>query len=159
MKINSCLGEDCVMNKLYVDEKSCQNKENNFGWNYFGSDIFYSLTFNERPQMSNMKIYEIRLDLQLDSTKFLFLYFFSKNWWFAEMRDTFLRPWNRSNRSYCFLIHLIMFNILMPWNMWTGKALSPKFSFRDDPPSISKVSNTNVSTMECQKNHFSKNTT
>lgn len=55
------------------------------------------------------------------------------------MRDTFPRPWNGSNRSSGFLIHLIIFNILMPWNMWTGKALSSKFNFRDDPPSISKV--------------------
>lgn len=27
-----------------------------------------------------------------------------------------------------------MFNILMPsWNVWSGRALTPKFDFRDDP--------------------------
>ena len=30
-----------------------------------------------------------------------------------------------------------MFNILMP--SWSGKALSSKFDFRDDPSAISKV--------------------
>lgn len=38
------------------------------------------------------------------------------------------------------LIHLIMFSILMPsWNVWSGKALSSKFDFRDDPSAITKV--------------------
>ena len=56
------------------------------------------------------------------------------------MRDIFPRPGCfTSTGSNHFLIHLIIFNILMPWNIWTGKALSSKFNFRDDPSMISKV--------------------
>lgn len=58
------------------------------------------------------------------------------------MRFLFLRPWcSISAGSKQILIHLIMFNILMPWNVWSGRAaLSSKFDFRDDPSTISKVS-------------------
>lgn len=44
------------------------------------------------------------------------------------------RPWSGRTGSNRFLIHLIIFNVLLPWNVWTGKALSSKFDFRDDPP-------------------------
>ncbi|KAL7043659.1 hypothetical protein ACKWTF_001614 [Chironomus riparius] len=57
------------------------------------------------------------------------------------MRFVFLRPWcSTSTGSREILIHLIMFNILMPWNVRSGRALSSKFDFRDDPSAISKES-------------------